>query len=109
MIYINYSSIKIIIEINGKTESYRVNKKMFYQIKDKLVPYRSEGYLPKPVRCIETGEVFASAYKVQNWLYKKGITDNPQSGNFIKKRVRGNRKVRTVCIGNLLKVKNEVL
>lgn len=78
------SPFNIILKDNNKSESYRVNEKLFNEIRNKLTPYRSYAPLSKSVRCIETGEIFKNAYMATVWLVQNGITNNYSAYGLIK-------------------------
>ena len=46
---------------NYETKTYRLTEDMFMDLSVKLEPYRSVSIPAKPVRCIETGEIYESA------------------------------------------------
>lgn len=52
---------------NIKMGTYKVPKEMFDKIKSEIEQYHSMGILPKKVRCIETGKIFASATEAARW------------------------------------------
>ncbi len=76
--------IIILKDANEKTFTYRISEDLFAHFKKELEPYRSESTKPKPVRCIETGEVFECARKAHTWLYNKGVSTSYSADSGIK-------------------------
>lgn len=66
-----------------------------------LAPYRSIVAASKPIRCIESGEIFKNANRVKTWLLKNNITKSKNADAVIKVFVRDNVYQHMVVIGNL--------
>jgi len=86
------SPYNIILRFNGKSESYRVSKEFFQQIRKELQPFRSTTNQFKLIRCVETGEVFENAYKVMPWLLKNNIKGGYSACIEIRKACNGKIK-----------------
>lgn len=76
--------IIILKDVNEKSFTYRISEDLYLQFKKDLKPYRSESTKPRPVRCIETGEVFECTRKAHTWLYNNGVSTNYSANSGIK-------------------------
>lgn len=70
------SPYNIILKLNGKSESYRVSKELFLQIREDLKPFRSITNQCRLIQCLETGELFNDSYKAMRWLIRNKIANN---------------------------------
>ena len=78
-----------------KSCNYRVPKELFIKFQKDLAEYRSESQKPKPVRCVETGEVFRCARDTYKWLESKCGNVTYSFDSRIKQAC--NNPKRTVC------------
>ncbi len=73
-------------------KTYRLKENLFNEIEKMIQPYRSIGSKAKPVRCIETGEVFPSAKKAADWLYNIKLTSSYSADVQIKDACKGKKQ-----------------
>lgn len=74
----------VLYKDNARIGSYHLDESLFEKTKEKLKPYRSFGPQPKPIKCIETGEIFRCANDVAKILHLKNITTNYKAAQRIK-------------------------
>lgn len=74
------------------SETYRLTEDLFLEIKKKIEPYRSIGIKAKPVRCIETGEIFRCAKQAANWLKKMRLTYSYSADSIVKDACKGKKE-----------------
>ena len=73
MLKLKNRCIVVLKDEEEKSSNYRVPKELFLKFQEELAQYRSESAKPKPVRCVETGEVFRCARATYKWLEEKGL------------------------------------
>ena len=76
----------------GSVETYRPTEDLFLEIREKIKPYRSLGIKAKPIRCIETGEVFLSARQAARWLKKINLTCCYSADSIVKDACKGKKE-----------------
>ena len=70
---------------------YNVDKELFTQIKEQIKPYRSEPIKAKPVKCVETGQIFKCALEAQAWVFEQGLSKSMTCYASIKDVCKGLR------------------
>jgi len=87
------NSYGLILKLNGvHIGSYKINNEYFYELQEKLEPFRSLQSEPKKVKCIETGQIFRCANDANLYLVNKGISHNYGGFNAIKEVCKGRKK-----------------
>lgn len=85
------SPYNIILKFNSNSESYRVSKELFVQLRKELQPYRSITNQHRVIRCVETNQIFTDSYHAVNWLIE----------NKLVKKYSACIEIRNACNGNI--------
>lgn len=72
-------------------ETYRVPEDLYWEIKEQISSFRSFSTQAKPVRCLETGDIFHCARNAAAWLYDRQVTTNCSADSIIKAACHGKR------------------
>lgn len=92
----NYKTKKgnfsLVLKENGTNQcSYKISRQLFDKLKKYLAPFRSYQTTAKPVRCLETGQIFSSVRNASQW-----VETNKQISycdmNLIKQACKGKQK-----------------
>lgn len=82
------------LEIENKLlETYRIPEELFFEIKEKITPYRSIQAKSKMIKCIETGKIFKNAKAANRWLIQEGLTESYDAHFGIKRACQGKQNI----------------
>ena len=82
----------ITLEENKNIKNYKIKEDLFLFLINKLKPFQNFSQPSKPIKCIETGEIFKNARHASNHIKNLGLSDSRSIDAAIKRVCKGQRE-----------------